>query len=64
TFELIDKPDEQTKPSIKKILKKHLPKTGEKNTFWLTIIGILLICCISSYIYFRKKKTYKNITSK
>ncbi|EIQ7097420.1 Cna B-type domain-containing protein [Enterococcus faecalis] len=50
-----NKPKTPTKPETPSTPGKHLPKTGEVNTIWWTVVGALLISSLGGYLYFRKK---------
>ena len=50
-----NKPKTPTKPETPSTPGKHLPKTGEVNVIWWTVVGTLLISSVGGYLYFRKK---------
>lgn len=50
-----NKPKTPTKPETPSTPGKYLPKTGEINAIWWTVVGALLISSIGGYLYFRKK---------
>ena len=50
-----NKPKTPTKPETPSTPGKHLPKTGEVNAIWWTVVGTLLISSVGGYLYFRKK---------
>ena len=50
-----NKPKTPAKPETPSTPGKHLPKTGEVNAIWWTVVGALLISSVGGYLYFRKK---------
>lgn len=42
-------------PKQEKSIQKALPKTGESVTIWTTILGVILLVIVASYVYYTKK---------
>lgn len=51
----LNKPKTPTKPETPSTPGKHLPKTGEQKTMWLTLSGLILLSVISVYIFCQNK---------
>ena len=50
-----NKPKTPANPETPSTPGKHLPKTGEVNAIWWTVVGASLISSAGGYLYFRKK---------
>lgn len=54
------KPDTPSKSNIKKISKKKLPQTGEKQATVSDILGLIIVLSLGGYFYFKKASICKD----